>query len=136
VVLRETKTLRRKRALKNKGFTLIEVLIAMTILGFGVAAFIALQTSAVLMRAHAQRLTTATQLTVARLDELMLTNPDLLANGSDNVTIGSVRYTRTWTITSDQPANGLTTIRARTNWWNKADPRQVELSAVVLPDQG
>jgi len=119
--------------LKEEGFTLIEVLIAMTVLGLGVAAFIALQTSAVLMRAHAQHLTTATQLTIARLDELMLTNPDLLANGSDNVTIGSVRYTRTWTIVANQPANGLTTIRARTDWRHKSETRHVELSTVVLP---
>jgi type IV pilus modification protein PilV len=126
--------MRTRSGLKNEGFTLIEVLIAMTILGFGVAAFIALQTSAVLMRAHAQRLTTATQLTVALLDEQMM-NPDSLVNGTDNVTIGSVRYTRTWTISSDQPVNGLTTIRARTDWWNKTELRHVELSAVVFPDQ-
>ena len=125
--------MRARSGLKEEGFTLIEVLIAMTVLGLGVAAFIALQTSAVLMRAHAQRLTTATQLTVARLDELMLTNPALLVNGSDNVTIGSVRYTRTWTITADQPANGLTTISARTDWRHKTEIRNVAMSAVVLP---
>jgi type IV pilus modification protein PilV len=122
-----------RNVFKNQGFTLIEVLIAMTILGLGVASFIALQTSAVLMRAHAQRFTTATQLTTARLDELILTNPDLLANGSDNVTIGTVRYSRTWTITADLPVNGLTTIRTRTDWRHKNETRHVELSAVVLP---
>lgn len=118
--------------LDKRGFTLVEVFIAMVILGVGVMGFIALQTASIQARAHAQRLTTATELTSALLDELMVTDPNVLTNGNDTVSVDGVNFTRSWTVTNDDPVSRLNRIQVTTQWTEKSRTRSMVLSAVVV----
>lgn len=115
----------------EKGFTLIEVFVAMVILAFGVLAFIALQSSSIQARAHSQHLTNAVELTSSLLDELIVTDPNSLAEGSDMIALEGVNYNRSWTITSNNPASSLNRIRVITRWTEKDKNQSIELSAVV-----
>jgi type IV pilus assembly protein PilV len=66
----DTKT--SKKALKKKdGFTLIEVLIALTIFAVGLLAIAALQTSAIRMNSTGNRLTELSILGIDKYEELM-----------------------------------------------------------------
>lgn len=116
---------------QKEGFTLVEVLAAMMVLGIGILGFMALQTAAVTTRVQAQNMTTATQLTSALLDELIRTHTNVLADGNRTVSIGSRSYTQTWTVQRNAPVGGLITINAQTNWSQKNQDRFVNLSAVV-----
>lgn len=115
----------------KRGFTLVEVFVAMVILGVGVMGFIALQTASIQARAHAQHLTSATQLTSALLDELMVTDPTILTNGSNTVSLDGVIFTRSWAIQGNAPASGLNRITVTTQWTEKNENQSVVLSAVV-----
>lgn len=123
----------RTKCFGTRGFTLVEVLVAMTVLGVGILGCIALQTSAIATRAHAQHLTTAKELTSAQLDELLLTDRSTLSDGAREtpITMGGVSYTQDWVIVENSPAVGMKSIRLRTNWTEKDRVRSVELTAVV-----
>jgi len=120
------------RVLSSKnGFTLVEVFVAMVMLGVGVMGFIALQTASIQARTHAQRLTSATQLTSALLDELMVTDPTILTNGSSTVSLDGVTFSQSWAIQGNTPASGLSRVTVTTRWAEKDKNRSVALSAVV-----
>lgn len=115
----------------KKGFTLVEVLIAMVILAFGVMAFIALQSASIQAREHSHRLTNATELTSSLLDELMVSDPQTLSNGNDVINVDGVNYSRTWVIESNIPVNSLNRIRVTTQWNEKNKSKSVQLAAVI-----
>jgi len=75
-----------KRLKKQDGFTLIEVLIAVTIFAIGLLAIAAMQTSAIRMNSTGNQLTELSTLGIDRLENLMslpYTDP-LLAAGTRN----------------------------------------------------
>lgn len=119
----------------KKGFTLVEVLVAMMIMGIGILGFMALQTAAVTTRVQARNMTTATELTSSLLDELMRMRPDVLLDDSRSrtrtISSGGRSYTQNWIVLNNQPVGGLITITAQTSWSDKSRTRSVSLSAVV-----
>jgi len=102
---------------KDQGFTLIEVLIALTIFAVGLLAVAAMQTSAIKVNSTAGQITTRMTWAQDKLEELMaLSYSDPLLedlgdppSGTDSVgnlhqeTIseGSVNYTILWTVSDD-----------------------------------
>jgi len=96
-----------KRTLKEQdGFTLIEVLIAVTIFAVGLLAIAAMQTSAIRMNSTGNRLTELSAVSIARFEDLMsrsyATDP-LLAVGTYTDTTPD-GYNVTWTVTNGPTA--------------------------------
>lgn len=113
----------------SRGFTLIEVLVAMAVFGIGILGFLALQTATLTSRVHAQLMTSATELTVARLNQLMLADSATLSAGTKDVTSNGMQYQQDWIVGND--ANGLKTVTVTTRWSQKGRGDSVALSAVV-----
>lgn len=82
---------------REAGFTLIEVILSISILAFGLLAVASMQVSAIRGNAYADRVTEATILAESRMEQLMADSYVNLASGSEQV--GS--YTITWTVTEN-----------------------------------
>jgi type IV pilus assembly protein PilV len=94
-----------KKALKKQdGFTLIEVLVALTIFAVGLLAIAALQTSAIRMNSTGNRLTELSTLGIDKYEELMglpFTDPQLAIGGPYTDLNPPAGYTVRWTVVQD-----------------------------------
>ena len=88
---------------KVRGFSMIEVLIAVVVLGFGLMALAALQTSIIRSSAETKAQTVALQLAKDKIEDLRsfqsLAGYQALTSGNDTATESAVSYARTWTVT-------------------------------------
>jgi len=90
---------------KENGFTLIEVLVAITIFAVGLLAVAAMQNSAVLMNSSAGKLTNLSALgmdEIEKLSSLPYTDPSLNPAGNPHVSI-SGDYTISYTVIPNNP---------------------------------
>jgi type IV pilus assembly protein PilV len=117
--------------LKNKGFTLIEVLIAVFLLSAAFLSAAALTTTVVKGNASSQTLTTATTLAKDKIEELKADAYTSLSGGTDawnaEGTTGGTYYTRTWTVTGTDPK----TITVIVTW---SGSRSVQLKTIRASD--
>ena len=94
-----------RKALKKKdGFTLIEVLIALTIFSVGILAIAAMQISAIRMNSTGNRLTELSTLGIDRMEYLMslpYTDPQLAIGGPYTDPNPTAGYTASWTVVQD-----------------------------------
>lgn len=116
------------------GFTLIEVLVAMTIFAIAVLGLAVGATS--VMRANQISLytTVATNLAQDKLEELKaMTVANITAGGPENKSVSGapVTFTRSWTVTS--PCNSVTGLKCITVTvaWTDYSPRTVAVSSAV-----
>ena len=99
-----------KKSQKDHGFTLIEVLIAITIFAVGLLAIAAMQTSAITVNSTAGQITTRMTWAQDKLEELMAlpyTDSQLQEAGSPfQETTSDGIYTISWTVTDDTLISG------------------------------
>ena len=97
---------------KEDGFTLIEVLIALTIFAVGLLAVAAMQTSAIKMNSNAGKLTNLSTWGMDKIEELSAlpySDPLLDSAGNPHQEI-SGDYTISWTVIDDNPATSIKNI--------------------------
>ncbi|MFC1813102.1 prepilin-type N-terminal cleavage/methylation domain-containing protein [Thermodesulfobacteriota bacterium] len=100
------------RCRREKGFTLIEVMIALTIFAVGMLAVATMQISAISVNARAKRLTQRTTYAQDKIEELIAldytdTALDSAIPHSETHTDG---FTVSWTITNNNPIPNLKSI--------------------------
>jgi len=108
-----TKTAIRKSK-KDDGFTLIEVIVAISIFAVGLLAVAAMQTSAIRVNSSAGQITTLSTWGVDKLEELMAlpyTDPQLQAAGNPFQETTSDGYNVTWNVINNSPVQNSTLIR-------------------------
>ncbi|MFV9690400.1 MAG: type IV pilus modification PilV family protein [Desulfobacteria bacterium] len=103
----------------NKGFTLIEILIAICILGFGLLATAQMQAVAIKGNSFANKTTTASTLAQYKMEELRGSASPV--SGADT----KEGYIRTWTVDDKTPATGLRTLTISITWNNCASPQVI-----------
>jgi len=120
----------------SRGFSMIEVLIAVVVLGFGLMALAALQTSIIRSSAETKAQTVALQLAKDKVEDLRsfqhLAGYQALTSGNDTATESAVTYARTWTVTrfGYQPSAGVfTAIATLTGATPAADAGGIAFSA-------
>lgn len=94
---------------KNKGFTLIEVLIAMVVFSIGILAVTSLQLGSIKGNAKANRLTIAGSIATnqaERLKQAAFNDPQLAS--SEHPVTRRGRYWVGWRVTEDTPLSPLT----------------------------
>jgi type IV pilus assembly protein PilV len=103
--------------LKNiKGFTLLEVMIALVILSIGLLGLASLQVMSIKGNSFGQQMTVASTLAQNQLEQLRRTSGTLV-NGNDTVTDqNGITYTRTWQVTLNSPQPGATTVLITITW--------------------
>lgn len=95
----------------QKGFTLVELLIAVVIISVGILAWARAQNSGIKNRAVSNDITTASELAIAKVEELALenqSNPDNQPMTSDpTITLHGINFSRQWKIDSVELQNGI-----------------------------
>lgn len=122
----------------EKGFTLIEVLVATVILSLGLLGLARVHIATIQVNTIASRLTQATTLAQDRVEQLLAlpyndpalvdaTAPQTFTNYTDpNPPQG---YTISWAVDTDAPSTGMKTINIDVTWKNKAgQPKTFSLS--------
>ena len=107
--------LKRLKHLDEKGFALIDVIIAVVIISVGIIAYGKFSGNMIEKNDHSKRATTATLRAQEKLEDLknQSTNAALATgNGSDTPDTG---FARTWTITNGGAGN-LATVTATVRW--------------------
>ena len=115
----------RSRTRSQRGFTIIEVLVAMAILSFGLLAVAGMQVVAIRVNVAAQRLDQATTLAQDKIEELMAL-PFTHASLNDTTPVGTEQpypdantppgYTLTWYVDTSADGNSIA-VRVLV-WWH------------------
>ncbi len=113
---------------RSKGFTLLEMLIAMTILcvallGLGQMLLLSIQGTS-----FGNKVTEATTFAQDKMEELRTVAWDSLRDGNDSI-VGSqgIQYQRTWTVV---PVGTMKTVNLAINW-NDGHDHSIRITSVI-----
>ena len=116
------------------GFNLIEIMVALGILAFGILAIASMQESSLLGTSRAYNLTDGTTEAMDRMESLIslaYTNSDL--SDGDHGPTTSGRFTTSWTVDEDAP-NRIKTITV-TVIWSEAGGAQKSTSLTCIKNR-
>ena len=120
--------------IRQKGFTLLEVLIALTLLTVGLLGTLGLTTGVVRGNFFSKNITTATVIAQTQLEEVQrqgYTAANGLA-GTANVTMGGVTFSRQTTVTDNTPQNNMKTVTVNVEWnEGNAGSKQIKLHTII-----
>jgi len=111
---------------KNRGFTLVEIMIAIFILSFALLVMAQMQIMAIRGNAFANKTTTAVTLAQDKIEELKGLSYSSVVGGSDSSGV----HTRTWTVQNDTPATDLKTVTVNVSWQDTS-AHQVSLDTII-----
>jgi type II secretion system protein I len=115
---------------KNKGFTLIEVLVAMVILSFSLLALAGLMITTTKNNSFGSNMTEAATFAQDKLEELRAIKWENLIDGNNTDQQGGstgINYTRNWNVTTN---GSLKTITINLNW-NDRTAHSIRLVSVL-----
>ena len=114
----------------EQGFTLLEVIFAISILTIGILAVASMQISAIRGNAFAGGTSEATTWAVDRIEKLMdlpYDHPDLAVSGNPHQdTQGD--YSIVWNVTDDAIIDEIKTVTVTVNWLDHGVPKNVRMS--------
>jgi type IV pilus assembly protein PilV len=118
---------------QSSGFTLIEVMVALSILAFGILAIASSQASSLSGTNFAGTTTAGTTSAMDRMEQLIAkpySDADLTAGNHGPVTQGS--FTLTWTVALNTPLSSTKTITATATWNEKGVGKSSSLTYVKM----
>jgi type IV pilus assembly protein PilV len=137
---------------QERGFTLLEVMVAMLLLAIGMSALGVAQVHSLRQASSGKQMSQAMYLAEAQMELFHAmpdtaavflapanvndpTNPIQVSTGPDDMT----RFNRRWSIQPNTPAIGLTTVTVQVDWVNPlaapgTGPRTVTLQSIKRPD--
>lgn len=127
----------RARVRREEGFSAVELMIAITMLGILMLGFLSVFPMGLRTVAKGERMTVATSLAqdeIERLKTLPDNDADLVAgNHADpaNPILGV--YTRTWTVTDDNPMAGMKSVNMSVAYTDNGMPRTIAMNTYFAP---
>lgn len=115
----------------NRGFTIIEVLIALSVLTIGLLGVAGLTLMIIYGNSFSRTLTTATALAHDKLEELRDTPYEKISDGEKTLVERNMTYTRTWKVTANQPAAGMKTVEVTVSWETRKRRQPVVLTTII-----
>ena len=131
------KRILQKRIVRNQeGFTLLEVIIAISILTAGLLAVGAMQVSAIYGNSLAGKMTAGTSIAEDKLEELLsleytltATHPDLSEGAHAGGAVSG--YNLSWTVTNNSPIDNTKEITVTITWQDQWMNKSTSLSAYL-----
>ena len=127
------------KSMKSKGFTLIEILIAMIILSIAFLGLAGLMIQTTKNNSFGGRITEAATVAQDKLEELRATSWVAITAGSDRISVNGMNFNRNWTIVPNaivapytEPT--LNTITIIINWNDQTNHTMRVISAIANPD--
>jgi len=117
----------------EKGFSLVETLMAMGIFAFIVLGIVGMQVSSATSNSYSYGVDSAVYIAEEKLDQLRHLPITGISSGSDYCTgINRQNYSRTWTVTPDPPVlNTEATIVIEVSW--DGGKHHVQISSSLFP---
>ena len=119
---------------KENGFTLLEVIVAVAILTFGLLAVASMQVRAITGNDLASRISEASGWGQQKVEELLglsYTDADLDPTGNPHTEQNPpAGYTITWNVTDNNPVNNVKLIVVTVTWQDKGHTKRAQLTCI------
>jgi type IV pilus assembly protein PilV len=125
----ETVSINKEILTDSKGFTLVEILFALTIFALGILGVASMQVAAMAGSSKAAGDTEAATWAVDKMEELMSTDYDDITSSGSPTTQG--RYTVSWTVASDSPFADTKTVSVSVTWRHKGVQKRIILKNII-----
>ena len=122
---------------RESGFTLLEVLIAVMVIGIGFMATASMQGTSVSGNSRSAFMTAATYLAEDKIEELR--NTDYMSitvagspeNNIDELGNAGGIYSRSWTVLNDSPGLLMKTVQVTVNWQERGASHTLTMTTVI-----
>lgn len=108
-----------KRLRDSRGFTLIEIVVAIVMLAFGVLASASLTATLMASNRGVTNRTRATETLRLKVEDLQSERYAEIRDGSDTATIGGVSFNRSWTVTANSPVTNTKAVTLTVTWTDR-----------------
>ena len=112
------------------GFTLIEVVHTLALLGVGLLGLSSLTIGTIHGNSTAKRITSAAVLAQDKIEEMRRADYPAIVSGSDQTLVTGVPYDRSWTVCSDCPLAGAKQVTVEVSWQDEAH-ESVEMQTII-----
>lgn len=103
----------------SRGFTLIEIVVAIVMLAFGVLASASLTAALMASNRGVTNRTRAVETLRYKVEDLESVIYPQITNGNDTATIGGVTFNRSWTVAANSPVANTKTITLTVTWTDR-----------------
>ena len=107
---------RRPPPRRSRGFTLVEMIVAILLIGVGLMGLAAISSTVTRANVQSSALTAGSALAQERIERLRTEAYSAIVDGNDTREVDGVTYTRAWVVTNDTPAVGLKTVAVTVSW--------------------
>ena len=114
-----------------KGFTIIELIVALAIFAITIVGFVGNLLSTVRNTRLSEEISDATAFAQDKLDDLAAP-PWLTASGGPETSTNNAILSRSWTVTANSPASGARTVSVTVSW-RDAGNRSITLQSILAP---
>ena len=121
----------------NAGLSLVEILVAMIILGFGITMVMRMLPDSNAATTRARNMTKATNLAQEKLEQLMsapFDDTDLTAGAHPDPTNPiNDHFNRSWTVQDDNPYSGMKRVVVRVNYPTSRSDSTITIDSILSP---
>lgn len=121
-----------RTGLRPDGFTLIEMMVAIILIGVGLMGLAALSSTVTRANVQSSALTSASALAQEKIEGFRsMPYASIGAGDSTDVrTLDGIGYSRRWSVQTDQPAADLKTISVAVSWTSRGKTHTTTLSTI------